>query len=144
MKSKKISILAILFTIFTINAIASNKLLNNLNDFQGNWHLRVLDGKEVRKARAIIDFHPKNMMLMGFDGCNKFSGGLKRDKNNIFSSNLMSTRMACRQTLHSFVSSRLQKTIKEGFTIQKDKKYGIDGITIKSKSHTLFFKHMGS
>jgi len=140
MKSKKISIIIVLLALLTTNSTAST----NVSDFNGNWHLRVMDGKEVRKARAIVDFHAKDMMLMGFDGCNKFSGELKKGVENTFSSDIKTSRMACRQTIHRFVSSRLQKTIKEGFTVKEEKKYGIDGITIKSKSHTLFFKQMGS
>jgi len=140
MKSKKISMFIVLLTLLTTYSTASNKL----NDFNGNWHLRVMDGKEVRKARAIVDFHSKDMLLMGFDGCNRFSGELKKGLENTFSSKVRISRMACRQYIHKFVSSRLQTTIKEGFTVKEERKYGIDGITIKSKSHTLFLKHMGS
>ncbi len=37
----------------------------------------------------------------------------------------------CRQSIHSYVSTRLHKTVKEGFTVKEDTKYGIEGITLK-------------
>ena len=29
----------------------------DLNDLKGDWHLRVMDGYDVRKVQAILDFH---------------------------------------------------------------------------------------
>ncbi|QOR61306.1 META domain-containing protein [Sulfurovum sp. ST-21] len=115
----------------------------NLQQLEGDWHLRVMDGKEVRKARAILDFKPEKMLLEGFDGCNRISGKLIAVGNGTYKSKLMTTRMACRETIHQYVSSRLHETIREGFTIEKGKRYGIIGITLKGKKHKLFFKRMG-
>ena len=42
----------------------------NLNNLEGDWHLRVMDGYDVRKVRAILDFQPRKMRLEGFDACN--------------------------------------------------------------------------
>ena len=109
----------------------------------GNWHLRVLDGKEVRKARAILDFDAKGMYIRGFDGCNRISGLLQGNEEQ-FSANLVATRMACREAIHSYVSTTLHKAVNEGFTIKEDKKHGIKGITLKSSNHELFFKRMGA
>ena len=142
LKREKI-ISALLIAIFSIQISANNITVENLDDINGNWHLRVMDGKEVRKARAILDFHAEKMILNGFNSCNRISGTLKTDNNNTFSSTLMTTRMACRQSIHSYVSKRLHETISEGFTITENRRYGVDGITIKSKSHDLFFKKMG-
>lgn len=113
-----------------------------LEKLSGNWHLRVLDGMEVRKARAILDFDAKKMHLSGFDGCNRISGALSKDINNTLSSKLMSTKMACRENIHRWVSIRLHETVNEGFSIKEEKKYGVEGITLKSLSHELFFKRM--
>jgi heat shock protein HslJ len=142
LKREKI-ISALLIAIFSIQISANNITVENLDDINGNWHLRVMDGKEVRKARAILDFHAEKMILNGFDSCNRISGTLKTDNNNTFSSTLMTTRMACRQSIHSYVSKRLHETISEGFTITENRRYGVDGITLKSKRHDLFFKKMG-
>jgi heat shock protein HslJ len=98
---------------------------------------------EVRKARAILDFDTKKMKLSGFDGCNRISGTLKINNNTNFSSQLISTRMACRQNIQSYVSKRLHETVNEGFSITETKRYGVNGITIKSPSHDLFFGRMG-
>ncbi len=117
--------------------------LKELSDLNGNWHLRVMDGKEVRRARAILDFYPKSMKLEGFDGCNRISGKLMRTTEDRFFSKITATRMACRQNIHRFVSRGLHTTIKEGFTVSEEKRYGIEGITLKSKHHDLFFKKMG-
>lgn len=114
----------------------------DLNDLDGNWHLRVMDGKEVRKARAILDFDAKKMKVSGFDGCNQINGTLKGDDKHM-SSNLISTRMACREAIHAYVSKKLHATISEGFSIKEEEKYGIKGITLKSSKHELFFKRMG-
>jgi len=54
-------------TTLTLN----NKLLN------GNWHLRVIDGMEVRKARAIVEFSTTQMRIQGFDSCNRIAGNLQ-------------------------------------------------------------------
>ena len=114
----------------------------DLNDLDGNWHLRVMDGNEVRKARAILDFDSENMKVSGFDGCNQITGTLKGDDKHM-SSKLASTRMACRESIHAYVSKKLHETINEGFSIKEEEKYGIKGITLKSSEHELFFKRMG-
>ncbi len=113
----------------------------DLSDLDGNWHLRVMDGKEVRKARAILDFDAGKMKISGFDGCNQINGTLKGDEKHM-SSKLISTRMACRERIHAYVSKRLHETISEGFSIKEEKKYGVEGITLKSSKHELFFKRM--
>ena len=115
----------------------------DLNDLEGDWHLRIMDGYDVRKIRAILDFQPKKMKLEGFDACNRISGKLVKKPDNIYTSKLISTRMACRGKSFSFVSKHLHETIEEGFTIKEEKRSGIKGITIKSRSHELFFKRMG-
>jgi len=122
---------------------AGSAPLKDLGDLNGNWHLHVMDGKAVQKARAILDFHSKAMVLEGFDGCNRISGKLQRSTNDRFFSKFMTTRMACRQNIHRYVSKGLHRTIKEGFTVTKGKRYGMEGITLKSKHHDLFFKKMG-
>ncbi len=114
----------------------------DIKDLDGNWHLRVMDGKEVRKARAILDFDADKMKLSGFDGCNQISGSLKGDE-KYMSSKLVATRMACRESIHAYVSKKLHVAIAEGFSIKEEEKYGIKGITLKSSKHELFFKRMG-
>ena len=127
--------------------IGSTALLHaeniDLNDLKGDWHLRVMDGYDVRKVRAILDFHPDKMRIEGFDSCNRISGKLVKKPDGNYTSQLISTRMACRGQSFTFVSKRLHETIAEGFTIKEEKRYGIDGITIKSAKHDLFFKRMG-
>jgi len=134
---KKVSlILVTLTTLYTQTLMAK--------DFNGAWHLRVMDGMEVRKARAILDFDTEKMKLSGFDSCNRIGGVLQKNSDtNITVPMLMSTRMACRGNIHNWVSKRLHQTLEEGFSIKKEKKYGIEGITLKSPSHELFFKKMG-
>ena len=113
------------------------------NDFNGAWHLRVMDGMEVRKARAILDFNMESMKLSGFDACNRIGGALQKNSNtNMTTPMLMSTKMACRENIHNWVSKRLHITLKEGFSMKEEKKYGVDGMTLKSPSHELFFKRM--
>jgi len=143
MINKKILITTLLLSLSGTSLFAGNTPLKSLNDLDGNWHLRVMDGKEVRRARAILDFHSKSRMLEGFDGCNRLSGKILRTTNDRFFSKITSTRMACRQNIHRYVSRGLKTTIKEGFTITESKRYGTEGITLKSKHHDLFFKKMG-
>ncbi len=132
-------IIALFSTILSAGAIT----VNDLDDLNGNWHLRVMDGKEVRKARAILDFHSEQMILDGFDGCNRISGKIKAHGTTIFSAKMSQSRMGCRQNIHRYVSKRLHEAIKEGFTITETTRYGVEGITLKSKNHDLFFKKMG-
>jgi len=115
----------------------------DLNDLKGDWHLRIMDGYDVRKTRAILDFKPEIMKIEGFDACNRISGKLVKIKQDTYKSRLTATRMACRGQSHRFVSSRLHETIEGGFTISEETRDGIDGIVIKSKKHYLFFKRMG-
>ena len=143
MFKKKILLYALFISLFNNFIVADTITLNNLSDINGNWHLRAMDGHEVRKARAILDFHSEQKILNGFDGCNRISGTLKVVNKNTFSSKLTKTRMACRQSIHRYVSKRLHETISEGFIISESRRYGTNGITIKSKSHDLFFKKMG-
>jgi len=138
------NLLAALFISFLGTGLAANSLTkSNLSSVDGNWHLRVVDGHNVKKARAIIDFHAKSMIIEGFDGCNRMSGYLKVQGQNTFYSKLRSSRMGCRQNIHRYTSKRVKAAIKEGFTITKGKRYGTEGITLKSKNHDLFFKKMG-
>ena len=98
---------------------------------------------QVRKARAILDFNMEKMSLSGFDACNRIGGTIvKNSDSNMTTPMLMSTKMACRNKIHNWVSKRLHVTLKEGFSLKEEKKYGIKGITLKSPSHELFFKRM--
>ena len=128
-------------------ALLTTTLLSETIDYStlnGNWHLRVMDGMEVRKARAILDFDMEKMKLSGFDACNRIGGTLvKNSDTNMTTPMLISTKMACRDNIHNWVSQRLHITLKEGFSIKEEKKYGVEGITLKSPSHELFFKKMG-
>jgi heat shock protein HslJ len=82
------------------------------NDFDGAWHLRVLDGMEVRKARAILDFDMDKMKLSGFDACNRIGGTLiKNSDSNMTTPMLRSTKMGCRGNIHNWVSNRLHLTL---------------------------------
>ena len=114
------------------------------DDLNGNWHLRVMDGMDVRKARGILDFDMKKMLLAGFDGCNRIGGKLqKNSEQNSTLPTLIATRMACRNSIHTWVSKRLHVALKEGFHIYKAEEFGVKGIILKSPSHELFFKKMG-
>ncbi|NOR56819.1 MAG: META domain-containing protein [Sulfurovum sp.] len=141
MSSKTLFIAALLFTFFTQTLSAESMDFKNLT---GSWHLLAIDGKEVRKARSIVEFDGKNMKISGFDACNRITGLLRVDaKTKYYYTNLTKTRMACRSSLHSYVSHTLHKTFDARFIITKEKKYGVNGITIKSAKHELFFKKMG-
>ena len=144
MLKKKIFISILLLSFFTTVISAETISVDDLSDLNGNWHLRAMDGHEVRKARAILDFHAQQMTINGFDSCNRISGTLKVNGKSTFSAKLSSTRMACRQSIHRYVSKRFHAAINEGFTITEGTRYGIDGITLKSKNHDLFFKKMGN
>jgi len=139
----KIFLFTLLLSLCTTVLSAGTITVDDLSDLNGNWHLRALDGHEVRKARAILDFHAQQMIINGFDSCNRISGTLKVKGKSTFSSKLKTTRMACRKSIHKYVSKRFHAAINEGFTITEGTRYGIDGITLKSKNHDLFFKKMG-
>lgn len=134
---------------FTLHSLLFSTLFTGmlsaeeLNDFNGNWHIRVMDGMDVRKARAILDFDMGKMMLSGFDSCNRIGGNLvKNNDTNITIPLLMSTKMACRSDIHSWVSKRLHEALKEGFSLKVETKYGIEGIALKSPNHEFFMKEM--
>jgi len=115
----------------------------DIQTLNGAWHLRVMDGMEVRKARAILDFDMKKMYLSGFDACNRISGALiKNSDTNMSIPMLISTKMACRGNIHTWVSQRLHEVLKEGFFITEEIKYDVNGIILKNPKHELFFKRM--
>ena len=143
MLKNKIFISTLLISLLSTLVSADAITADDLSDLNGNWHLRAMDGKEVRKARAILDIHGEQMIVNGFDGCNSIYGTLTAHNKITFSATLTSTRMACRQSIHRYVRKRLHETINEGFTITEGKRYGVEGITLKSKKHDLFFKRMG-
>ena len=133
---KKTSLIVVTLTTLYTQTLTANNM-------DGAWHLRIMDGMEVRKARAILDFNMDKMKLSGFDACNRIGGKLvKHTENNTTVPMLMSTKMACRNNIHNWVSRRLHLALKEGFYIKKEKKYGVHGMTLKSPSHELFFKRM--
>lgn len=144
MINKKILIATLFASIFASNTFSKELPLQDLSNLDGNWHLRVMDGHDVRQARAILDFHSAHMFLNGFDGCNKISGNLTKSSHAKFSAKLAVTKMACRRTIHQFVSKRLHETVQEGFVVSQNKRYGLEGITLKSAHHDLFFKKMGN
>ena len=114
------------------------------NKFNGNWHVRIIDGKDVRQARAILDLDLDAMRLSGFDACNRMEGRLiRQSEEHIHAEELNTTHMACREPIHEWVRERLHKTMKEGFSINEEEKYGIKGATLKSQTHELFLKKMG-
>lgn len=140
---KQIILLGAVVTLLTSHLSAETKTID-LNKFNGNWHLRIMDGMEVRKARAILDFDIGKMKLSGFDGCNRIGGALQKNSDtNMTTPMLISTKMACREPIHNWVSQRLHETLSEGFSITEAKRNGIDGIILKSPKHELFFKKMG-
>jgi heat shock protein HslJ len=103
-----------------------------------------MDGMEVRKARAIIEFNTQQMRIEGFDSCNRIDGELQTtSKYSVNIPMIRSTRMACRTKMQNWVSKKLHEALKEGFYISKERKYGVEGITLKSLSHELFFRKMG-
>jgi len=133
---KKISLIFTLTTTLFTQSMAKN----NIN---GSWHLRVMDGMEVRKARAILDFNMEDMKLSGFDACNRICGDLvKNSEHNLTIPVLNSTKMVCRGKIFDWTRKHLHKALKEGFEIKEEKKYGVEGMTLKSKNHELFFKKM--
>lgn len=140
---KKTLITTLLVSLATTHLTAQTKTLD-LDDLNGNWHVRTMDGKEVRQARAILDFDAKHMKLSGFDGCNPISGELKKSADTRIFSNISATPSECRQSIHRYVRTRLLKTVKEGFTVTKAKQNGVEGILIKSANHELFLKWMSS
>lgn len=122
----------------------STLLWSQPSSLNGNWHVRVMDGMDVRKARAILDLDLDKMKLSGFDACNRMNATLiKQSENNVLAPKLSTTRMACRENIHTWVSQRLHKMMKEGFSIKEEKRYGIKGLTLKSSKHELFLKKMG-
>jgi len=139
---KRTFILSIVFSLFTSYLLAEPKIVK-LDELDGNWHLRIIDGMEARIARAILEFNSQNMTISGFDGCNKISGTLTLVSDNNMTSKLISTKMACREPIHAYASKKLHETLVEGFSIAHTQTNGIDGITIKSQNHELFFKKMG-
>ena len=143
MLNKKTFIITLLVSLSTTNLSANTSGLD-LNELHGNWHLRSMDGKDVRKARAILDFDAKNMRLNGFDGCNRISSELKTEHTKLRSDKLATTRMECRESIHTYVSTRLHKTVKEGFTVTEATQNGEKGILVKGTKHQLFFKWMSS
>lgn len=143
MLNKKSLIVTLLVSLCTSYLSAQTESVD-LDDLHGNWHLRSMDGKDVRKARAILDFDAKNMRLDGFDGCNRISSELKTNSKTLKSTKLATTRMGCRESIHSYVRTRLHETVKEGFTVTKAKQNGVEGILVKGSKHKLFFKWMSS
>ena len=142
MLNKRVFTVALLAALFTPYASAQPKTID-LDELNGNWHLRIMDGMEVRKARAILDFDSKKMTISGFDGCNSITGNLIVN-NKTMSSQLKMTKRACRLSVQAYVSQRLQEVMKEGFTISETTTNGVEGITLKNPKHTLFFGKMGS
>lgn len=133
---KKIGIVLASLTLLSTQQLTADS-------YEGTWHLRALDGMEVRKARALLEFDMEKMHLSGFDACNRIGGKLiKNTETNITAPMLMSTKMACRENIHRWVSKRVHTALSEGFQIIEEKRYGIEGLTLKSPSHELFFKKM--
>ena len=142
MLDKKSFVVALMVSLSTVHLSAQTESID-LDELNGNWHLRTMDGKDVRAARAILDFDPKKMRLSGFDGCNSMSSQLIANSQTLSSAKILDTNMACRESIHLYVRTKLHKTLKEGFSIAKTTRDGIDGITVKSSKHELFFKKMG-
>jgi heat shock protein HslJ len=126
------------------STLSATTLTLDDKQLNGNWHLRVIDGMEVRKARAIVEFSTQQMRIQGFDSCNRIDGKLHiSSKYSASIPMIRSTRMACRTKIQNWVSKKLHEALKEGFYMKKETKYGVLGVTLKSASHELFFRKMG-
>lgn len=98
--------------------------MHNANLTETYWKLTTLQGKTVKMGtnqRKDIHFvlSQENQRVRGFSGCNRFSGGYQYDPKKLTFSQLVSTRMACRQN-----------TISEGQIFQvfeQTKTYQING-----------------
>ena len=121
-------------------AYANTTALKNLS---GSWHMHLLDGKDVRKARAILDFDAKKMHISGFDACNQIEGVLVQNSSSYTVKSMKIRTMPCRQSIHSRVKQYLHQVLKHPFTLKKVTRNGIEGLLIQGERHRLFFKHMG-
>lgn len=137
---KKTVWIAALFAVLYTPSVSAEAI--DLDELDGNWHLRIMDGMEVRKARTILDFDSKKMTVSGFDGCNRITGTLIVN-NDTMSSQLKITKRACRLSVQAYVSRRLHEVMKEGFSVSETTTNGVEGITLKNPKHTLFFGRMG-
>jgi len=90
MMKKAILGTALFVSLLTTDLLAGAITSQELKEVNGNWHLRVADGHDVKRARAIVDFHAQQMVLDGFDGCNRISGHLKAQGPNLFYAKLHS------------------------------------------------------
>ena len=132
----------LLFIVVFLEPIYAQTKMINPYALHGNWHLRIMDGMEVRKARTILDF-VGDKKISGFDGCNRISGILqKNSKTNTNVLQLRTTRMACRGEMFRWTSQRLHEALQDGFYITKSKRNGVSGITLISYNHRLFFAKM--
>ena len=81
------------------SATQNNDDLNNL--FEGKWILISINDFEVDSGKfengsPTIEFKIENNKVFGYSGCNNYQGNYSfEDTENIFISQLVSTRMAC-------------------------------------------------
>ena len=131
----------LLFISLTSTLLFGSTSSVSLSSLDGSWILRTMDGHQVSSVRAILDFNAKHKKIDGCNGCNRIEGKLNLHTDNIYSSKLKTYRCEYRNSTKRYVSARLHKTIAEGFSIQEAKTKNEEGILLKSKHHTLFFKN---
>lgn len=66
----------LLFPLLLSTLLSANTTFSELS---GSWHMRALNGMEVCKARAILDFDEKKMRADGFDSCKRIFGILTQN-----------------------------------------------------------------
>jgi heat shock protein HslJ len=66
--------------------------------FETEWKLTKIEGKAVKAAKAFIRFNKSENSAGGNGGCNGFGGNLEKNQNRIKISDVISTKMYCKET----------------------------------------------
>jgi len=100
--------ITILLTVFTLNSCGNSKATSNMQDNTDAKQTETLSGRYLVSSLVAIDELPSDTYLSfdettnrvsGYAGCNRFSGNYTVDGNNIAFTNIIATRMYCKETM---------------------------------------------
>ncbi|MBU2940873.1 META domain-containing protein [Lacinutrix sp. C3R15] len=100
--------ITILFSIFTLNSCGNSKATTNMQENTDAKQTQILTGKYLISSLVAMDELPADTHLSfdettnrvsGYAGCNRFSGNYTVEGNHIEFTNIIATRMYCKETM---------------------------------------------
>lgn len=106
----------------TKHASALNNEKQSMNTISGDYQIEALGTKDVSEYNLTISFNDSTKTVSGFAGCNRFSGTYILTENNLSFGPIVSTKMACIDSVNEIETMMLKALSKtNNYSLNKQK-----------------------